>query len=149
MHGRGRVGHMPKRRRYSLYGVSLAVWLTGAVWLIFHYFVKQVDNFGFEAPHPAEKWSLIVHAGFSFYVLWWFGMLWPNHIKKSWKTHVRRGTGGTLFGFAAWLTLTGYALYYLGSDVWRSWVSVLHWAVGLGALVAFMLHLLTRTPRTE
>ena len=45
-----------------------------------------------------------------------------------------------LFGVLAWLGLTGCALYYIGSDAWRSWVSILHWAVGLGALVVFLLH---------
>lgn len=140
---------MTRRRRLAVYGVSLAVWATGALWLLFHYFLKTTDEFGFESPHPGEKWSLIAHAALSFYGLWWFGLLWSNHIKKSWKTHVRRGTGGLLFGCTAWLALTGCALYYIGSELWRSWVSILHWAVGLAALAAFILHLLTRTPRAE
>ena len=45
-----------------------------------------------------------------------------------------------MFGVTAWLALTGVALYYIGSDAWRDWVSILHWAVGLAALVAFLLH---------
>lgn len=146
---RGRVGHMSRLRRFTLYGVNLAAWGTGVLWLLFHYFLKTTDSFGFENSNPAEKWWLIVHALFSFYALWWFGLLWPNHIKKSWKAHIRRGTGGTLFGCAAWLSLTGYALYYVGSLAWRSWVSILHWTVGLAALVAFIVHLRTRTPRAR
>jgi hypothetical protein len=146
-HLRGRVGHMSRTRRLRLYAVSLACWCTGVAWLPVHYFVRTVDRFGFEAPHPAEHWFLVAHAMSSFYVIWWFGLLWPNHIKGSWRLHIRRGTGGVLFGCTAWLILTGCALYYLGSDVLRSWTSVLHWAVGLAALVAFVVHLLTRTPR--
>jgi hypothetical protein len=146
-HARGRVGHMSRGRRFRLYTVSIASWCTGVVWLLFHYFVKTVDRFGFEAPHPAEKWLLISHALVSFYALWWFGLLWPNHIKSSWKLHIRRGTGGLLFGCMAWLCVSGCALYYIGSDFWRSWTSILHWAVGVGALFAFVLHLLTRTAR--
>src|SRR5690348_8922556 len=113
---RGRIGHMSRGRRFRLYAVSIGTWCTGIAWLLFHYFVKTVDSFGFEAPHPAEKWSLITHALVSFYALWWFGLLWPNHIKSSWKLHIRRGTGGLLFGCVAWLTVTGCALYYIGSD---------------------------------
>lgn len=79
----------------------------------------------------------------------WFGLLWSNHVTKSWKAHIRRATGGLLFGCTAWLALTGCALYYIGSQTWRSWISILHWSIGLGALAAFLLHLWTRTPRVE
>ncbi len=144
---RGRVGHLSRHRRLAIYAVSLTVWITGALWLIYHYFLKTEDSFGFENPRPEEKWWLTTHALASFYALWWFGLLWPNHIKRSWNTHVRRGTGGLLFACTAWLCVTGCALYYLVNDRWRSWDSILHWAVGLAALAAFALHLLTRTPR--
>jgi len=146
-HLRGRVGHISRRRRVRLYVVSLATWSTGVVWLLFHYFVKTVDRFGFETPHPAEKWCLIGHATVSFYAIWWFGLLWPNHIKSSWKLHIRRGTGGVLFGCTALLIATGCALYYIGNDRVRSWTSVLHWGVGFAGAVAFIIHLLTRTSR--
>jgi hypothetical protein len=135
-----RVGFMPRNRRLTLYATSLAVWATGSVWLVFHYFVHSVDALGFETPHPAEKWSLIVHAFASFYAMWWFGVLWTGHIKRGWKARMQRGTGGTLFAFWTWLAVTGYALYYVVSDTWRSRISVLHWAVGLAALGAFLLH---------
>lgn len=148
-HLRGRVGHMSQRRRMRLYAVSMATWCTGVVWLVLHYFIKSVDRFGFDAPHPAEKWFLIGHAAVSFYAIWWFGLLWPNHIKTSWKLHIRRWTGGVLFGCTALLIGTGCALYYIGSDRLRSWTAVLHWGVGLAALAAFIAHLLTRTARAE
>ena len=144
---RGRVGHMSSARRWVLYGTSLAVWLTGAVWLIFRYFIQATDSFGFASPHPAQKWWLIGHAVTSFYGLWWFGLLWPNHVKKSWKAHIRRWTGGVIFGCTAWLALSGCALYYIGNEEVRSWFSLSHWVVGLAALVAFVVHLRTRTPR--
>lgn len=146
-HLRARVGHMSHTRRVRLYVVSLACWCSGLAWLLFHYFMSSVDRFGFQAPHPGEKWSLIAHAIVSFYAIWWFGLLWPNHIKASWRLHIRRITGGVLFGCVAWLIATGCALYYIGSDRLRSWTSVLHWAVGLAALAAFLVHLMTRTSR--
>lgn len=145
---RGRIGHLPRRRRLTIYVVSIGVWITGAVWLLFHYFVREVDKFGFENAHPAEKWWLIGHAAFALMAVWLFGVLWPGHVKKSWHQKIRRGTGGALFGVTAWLTLTGLALYYIGSDAWRSWTSILHWTVGLAGLGVFAFHLLTRTPRS-
>jgi hypothetical protein len=146
---KGRVGHLTKRRRYSVYFISIGVWLTGAVWLIFHYFIRQTDQFGFENSHPGEKWALIGHAAFAFYAMWLFGVLWPAHVKRSWNAVVRRGSGGTLFGVTAWLSLTGLALYYIGSDFWRELTSWGHWLVGLAGLVVFLIHLLTRTPRSH
>jgi hypothetical protein len=146
---KGRIGHLQRPRRLTVYAVSIGVWVTGAIWLLFHYFVKQVDKFGFENAHPAEKWWLIGHAAFAFMSIWLFGVLWPAHVKKSWTAHIRRGSGGTLFGITTWLALTGLALYYIGSDTWRSWTSILHWAPGLGAVAIFAWHLLTRTPRSD
>lgn len=143
-----RVGALPLRRRLTTYGISIGVWVTGAVWLIYHYFIRAVDSFGFENPDPNQRWWLIAHAVFSFAAVWMFGVLWPNHVKKSWKQKIRRGSGGTLFGVTLWLTLTGIALYYIGSDAWRSWTSILHWAVGLAALGVFVYHLVTRNSRT-
>lgn len=139
---------MSRLRRYSLYLVSGCVCLSGASWLYAHYLLQAVDSFGFEGAHPAEKWSLIAHAALSFYGMWWFGMLWPNHITKSWKAQIRRVTGGILFGCIAWLMLTGCALYYIGSETWRSWFSILHWAIGVAVAVAFIVHLRTRSPRS-
>jgi hypothetical protein len=146
-HARGHIGHMSRPRRYALYCVSCAVWLTGAVWLLLNYFPGRPNSLGFPTPNPVQTPILIAHAVISFYAIWWFGLLWPNHIKKSWRTRIRRGTGGTLFGFAVWLMGTGIALYYVASDGLRGWTSKAHWIVGLAALGVFALHLLTRTAR--
>ncbi|MBL8630478.1 MAG: hypothetical protein JNM81_12650 [Rhodospirillaceae bacterium] len=136
-----RVGLLPRRRKITIYAVSLGTLLTGAVWLIYHYFIRTVDKFGFESPDPAQKWWIIAHAVFGVCAVWLFGVLWPNHVKKSWRVKVRRLTGGVLFGLVLWLTLTGVALYYIGQDDWRSWTSILHWGAGLAAAVAFIWHL--------
>ena len=144
-----RVGALPTRRRLNIYAIAIGVWVTGVLWLIYHYFVRIIDNFGFENSHPLEQWWLIAHAIFSFAAVWMFGVLWPNHIKKGWKMKARRPTGGGLFGVILWLTLTGLALYYIGSDAWRSWTSILHWTVGLAGIVVFIWHLVTRTSHDD
>ena len=135
-----RVGALPRRRRLTVYALSIAVWLTGAVWLYFKYFVRVTDEFGFDNEHPQQGWWMIAHAFASFGFIWIFGVLWPVHVKSGWKKKLRRPTGGTLWGITVWLTLSGCALYYIGNDAARSWVSILHWALGLGALVVFLLH---------
>jgi hypothetical protein len=139
-----RLGALSRTRRRTLYGISVGVWVTGAVWLVYHYFIRSVDQFGFENAHPHQQWWLIAHAAFGCWALWMFGVLWPGHVKAGWRMKSRRLSGGTLFGVVAWLTLTGLALYYIGSTQWRSWTSIAHWAVGLAAAAAFLLHLPTR-----
>jgi hypothetical protein len=134
------AGALPTWQRRSVYIVSAAVWITGAVWLVFRYFVRVTDEFGFDNPHPQQRWWIIAHAAASLAGLWLFGLLWHHHIARGWRAGLRRGTGGTLFGLVAWLALTGCALYYIGTDSARSWTSLAHWIVGLGALGAFLLH---------
>lgn len=135
-----RVGALPVRRRRLVKALSVGTWLTGVIWLYFKYFVTVTDSFGFEGPHPGQRWTLIAHAAVSFGCVWMFGVLWPGHVVRGWKSHLRRWSGGTLFGVTLWLTLTGFALYYLGSDELRSWTSILHWVVGLAAIAAYLVH---------
>ena len=135
-----RTGVLPPGRRRLLHSVAFGTWLTGAVWLVFHYFVRVIDDFGFDNPHPQQQWWLIAHAVFSFAAVWLFGSLWSDHVVRGWKAGVRKPTGGTLFGVLVWLTISGCALYYLGSDAWRSWTSLAHWIPGLAAIVVFVVH---------
>ncbi|MFK7956885.1 MAG: hypothetical protein AB8B96_12400 [Lysobacterales bacterium] len=39
------------------------------------------------------------------------------------------------------MILTGYALYYIGNDAVRYWLSLLHWVAGGPALAVFFLHI--------
>ncbi len=134
------VGHLPSRRRLAIYFIGLGVWLSGGLWLIFHYFVKVTDEFGFENISPFEHWWLVIHALFAFFAIWMFGVLWVGHIKVGWHAKAQRWTGGSLFGVFTLLTLTGFGLYYIGNADIRSWTSLVHWIVGLAALAVFLLH---------
>lgn len=137
---RRQVGFISSRRRKTIYGIGIGVWLTGVLWLIFHYFIKSTDEFGFENTSPLEQVWLTVHAAFSFLAIWMFGVLWINHIKVGWLAKMHRPTGGALFGMIVFLILTGFGLYYLGNANIRSWTSLAHWIAGLAALLFFAVH---------
>lgn len=143
---RGTARIAPGRRK-AVYVTAGGLWLTGALWLIFRYFVQVTDEFGFNTGHPLERWWLILHAGFAFAAIWFFGLFWDAHVKPGWAVKARRRTGGWLFGVTVWLIVTGFALYYVGSPGWRSWMSALHWTAGLLALALFLLHLPRRKRR--
>jgi hypothetical protein len=146
---KSRVGILPKGRKITIYVLSTGAWVTGGLWLIFHYFMTKKDEFGFDSVHPLQKWWLIGHAAFAFWALWMFGVLWPNHIKLGWNTRTRWISGGSLFLVVIWLTLTGFLLYYLGIERWRSWSSLAHWIPGLAGLIAFLVHVPLRSRATH
>jgi hypothetical protein len=126
-------------RRWTTYGVCATVWLTGAAWLLTHYFFRRSGTFGPEA-NPWEVWQLRGHGLAAFAFLWLFGMLWGVHILNGWASHRQRWSGGILFAFAAILIGSGYLLYYLGDEVVRPTVSVVHWIVGLGSGATLLCH---------
>jgi hypothetical protein len=131
---------IPPSRRTAIYLTSAGLWLTGVLWLIYHYFMHKTDQFGFDGADPLENWWLIAHAVVGFYAVWMFGVLWPGHIKSGWRTKMRWISGGCLFLVVVWLTITGLSLYYLGSDEWRKWTSIAHWIPGLAAFAVFVCH---------
>ena len=128
----------PGRRRL-LYAVSAALWASGALWLMAHYFWVKQGEFGPESS-PAEPWSLRIHGLFAMAALAFLGLLWAVHVVRGWTARRRRRSGGFLFGLSLILVLTGYLLYYAGDDDLRGWASMFHWGLGLAALPAFLLH---------
>jgi hypothetical protein len=126
-------------RRLGLYGVGAVSWTTGALWLVFHYFMVRKTDFG-PSPHPFEHWWLSLHGLAAFAALWMFGLMWGAHIAGGWKTGRRRITGSLLLLVLAELIGTGYLLYYPPGEGWVPTLSVLHWAVGLAAPLPFVVH---------
>ncbi len=135
---------LPKGQRYTLYGVSAGVWLTGAVWLVYHYFMQTEGPFGFQK-HPVEVVSLEIHGVFSFASLWIFGVLGWTHILRGWTSNWKRWSGGALVAVIAILIVTGLGLYYFVDRQWREWTSLAHWVLGLAALVFFFVHWLSKS----
>ena len=142
-----RVGRLKRARRLAVYVVSSGLFLSGAIWLYYFYFVRVNDQFGFENPHPAQGWFLILHAVFALPAVWIYGFLWQIHVKPGWIAHTRRWSGGTQWSLVLLMILTGYALYYIGNDTVRSWVSLAHWVPAVLALPLFFIHI--RSPADE
>ena len=141
-----RPPQLSRRRRMIVYGIAGGVWLSGSLWIVFHYFLMSEGDFG-PAPHPLEFWWLALHGAFAFASLWLWGLLWAIHIPIGWRMSRRRWSGGIMFGVAAWLVLSGYALYYAGNEELMSISAILHWSIGLAAPVLFFLHHFAREPK--
>ena len=136
---------LPTPRRYGVYGVAVGLWLSGAVWLIAHYWLVRQGEYGPETS-PVEPLSLKVHGGFAMAGLWFLGLLWGVHVVAGWRMRRGRLTGALLFGSLGPLVGTGWLLYYLGDETWRAWASIAHWTIGLAALPLFLWHRFARKP---
>ena len=125
--------------RITLYTAGLGLWVSGSLWLLFHYALQRQRQFGLSA-HPLESWWLTLHGAFAFFSIWLFGLLWGVHIAPGWPAGLRRRSGAWLVGIFAWLILSSYLLYYLGNEQARSVASLLHWTVGLASPVLLAAH---------
>ena len=123
-----------------LYGVGVLLVLSGALWLWFHYFVRIEGDFG-PTLHPLEPWWLRIHGISAAAFLIGFGTVLPGHVRRAWSAARNRVTGTIFFAIMLLLTLTGYLLYYIGSDSVREAMSLMHWVLGLALPVLAGLHI--------
>jgi hypothetical protein len=119
--------------------VGVGSWASGGLWLIYHYFLRTVGEWGPE-PNVLEPWWLKIHGLFAFLALWTLGLLWGVHIVKAWNTGRRRGSGPILLAWVAVQVITGYLLLYAGDDGPWGLVSPVHWIAGLALPVIYGVH---------
>lgn len=137
------IAYMARTRINGIFVIGLGLVLTGASWLLLHYFMVRQTEFG-PTRDPLEHWSLVAHGAFAFAALWMFGLLWGTHIVRRWKAKRHRWSGSLLFAFVALLCVSGYLLYYVGGDESRELISKVHWIVGLALPLPFVMHWLLR-----
>ena len=123
--------HLGRWHQAYLYSVGAVLVVSGALWLLFHYFVRVEGEFG-PTLHPLEPWWLRVHGITAAAFLIGFGSVLPGHVRRAWGAARNRITGTIFFGVMLTLTLTGYLLYYVGAEAVRDMMSLVHWVVGLG-----------------
>jgi len=127
-------------RKRGLYAVFALLWLSGLMWLVFHYFLRVNGEFG-EMNHPLQVWWLRLHGLAVFAALPALGSVLSTHAQRAWKLKKNRTTGLFVKAIFLWLGLTGYALYYFADEDNAAWLPVLHWAVGLSVPLMLALHI--------
>lgn len=129
------------RRHRGVVFYSLAVlWSSGALWLLFHYFLAVQGPFGPE-PHPLQPWWLRLHGLAVMVTLTVFGSLLVQHAPRAWQVRKNRRLGAALTGVFLWLATTGYALYYFSSDANAAWLPLAHWIPGLALPGVVLMHI--------
>jgi uncharacterized membrane protein YfcA len=140
-HGRASSVRLSATHERWVIGTGTALLTTGALWLVFHYFITVRGDFG-DTHHPLEAWWLRLHGAAAMASLVVVGTLLPGHVRRAWELRSNYRTGLAVLFVAAVLVLTGYALYYASSEELRPWLSGVHWVGGLVGLPVLVLHVL-------
>src|SRR5262245_45627271 len=98
--------------RRLVYAVFGALWLTGGVWLVLHFYFQRETEFGVE-PHPWQPTLLMVHGLLALGAVFLFGWVAASHVDSYWSRKLNRITGILLITVVSVLALTGIANYYL------------------------------------
>jgi cation transport ATPase len=130
-----------------LWAVTATAFLSGLLWLVFHYFMAAPGEYG-EMRNPLESWWLRLHGAAAMAFLVVLGSIVPIHIRRAWQLRKNRVTGAAMISLVAVLVLTGYALYYAGSEMARPWISLVHLGFGLMGLPMISVHVLIGQRRT-
>jgi hypothetical protein len=120
--------------RRLLYGVlALLLFFSGAAWAYWNDLVLSPGDFEMSA----KAWAMKIHRAAAIAILVLVGMLLAGHMRAAWRARRNRGNGSLFFGAFGILTITGYGLYYAGSESSRAWTSWIHLAVGLALPLLF------------
>lgn len=118
-----------------------ALLISGVIWTIFNF----IDA---ETYRLIMVFSLRLHglAAFGFLIV--FGMLLSTHIAFNWRVKKnRRISGIILTAFFVILIISGYCLYYVGSEQIRAFISYLHWILGILCSGIFVAHFLIKSKK--
>jgi hypothetical protein len=140
-----RLGHHHRRWTHLTF---ILLWLSGALWLAFHYFIQTEGPFG-PVPHPLEKWWLRLHGLAMMAGLSVLGAALVHHARRAWQLRKNRILGSALAGTSLWLAATGYALYYFSGDGNEAWLPLLHWIPGLALPLVLFFHIRHGKARTR
>jgi hypothetical protein len=128
----------PVHRRV-LHAVFAAVFATGAAWLLLRRFGRTSGDFG-PADSPWLAPCLRAHGAAAMAFLLVLGSVSAEHLRLGWRRRAQRPSGAALTAACAALVLTGWLLYYAGTDAVRARASLVHSAAGLLLPVLVVLH---------
>ena len=115
--------------------------VSGILWLVFHYFLVIHGPSSVEE-HPLQAWWLKLHGAMAMGFLIVLGALLPIHMRRNWLTRMNIASAVPLTLLIVIMIITGYGLYYAGSEALRPWISLIHWAAGLVSVPALIIHVM-------
>ena len=128
-------------QRRSIYACGLGLLLSGAAWLVLHFFLRPVSQFG-ESINPLEPWTMKFHGAAAMAALFLICSVLHLHIRRAIRAGRNLVTGWVLIAMLSFMIVTSYGLYYVAGESDRPLWSLLHWVVGCTAALVFMAHIL-------
>jgi hypothetical protein len=128
---------MPMRKRLAVYGVFGMLWLSGCAWLVMDQFFESKGPFGI-IPNAWQPPILMLHGIIAILSMYLLGWITARHVLRWWPARLRRLSGGALATLFAFLTLSGFALFFVSEDRWQHLAAVVHDGLGL-AITAFAI----------
>lgn len=127
------------RHRFTLHAASTSLFISGAAWA----WANHLDLRGQagESLRALKPWLLKIHGFSAMGFVFLLGMLFANHIVRGWRSRRNRLSGAVFFKAVAVLTLSGYALYYIGGEDLRNLVSAIHLWLGVGGPALLAWHI--------
>ncbi len=132
----------------SVYSATALLVVSGAVWLVLHFFMVTQGEFG-DTHHPLETWMLKLHGAAAMAGLIIYGSLLPLHIRRAWAVRRNIFLGIGLVVFMLLLTITGYLLYYAGGEDSRPVISAVHWIFGVVVPALLTWHVISGKRRSR
>jgi hypothetical protein len=126
--------------RRCIYASCAALFASGVAWLVLHYFMRPIGQFG-ETINPLEPWSMKLHGAAAMVMLFFLGSLMNGHIRRALKAGRNLVSGWAMIATMLILIGSGFGLYYLAGESDRLAWSAAHWIVGLGCGLLNVLHI--------
>ena len=124
-------------QRPILYAVLALVFLSGVAWAYWNYLAASSGDFEMSA----KAWAMKIHGAAAMAILVLVGMLLNEHVRLAWRARRSRANGSVFLAAFAFLTITGYGLYYAAGERLRAWTSWVHLAIGLVLPILLLIHL--------
>lgn len=122
---------------YAIWGV---LFVTGIVWLVINFFVPAQDDFD-SVFIGIKTWLMRSHGAAAMAVLVLFGYLMPQHMMRAWAQQRNRVTAVVVVALSVIFILSGFGLYYSGSESMRAGMSNVHSLAGIIFPFALMWHI--------
>lgn len=130
---------LSRRHRLTLHAASLALFLSGISWAWIHH-LDEAGRAG-EGLERLKPTLIAVHGWSAMVFVLLLGTLLVVHVRRAWHARKNRANGAFFLALISLLTLSGYALYYLGDETVRAAVSNVHLWLGVAAPALLIGHI--------